>query len=148
VESIIRQRLKANGGQRMRFEVRTARREEFVDVTAQVAEAVASSAVVSGVAVVSSPHTTAGVTVNENADPDVARDVLHGLSRISPREGGWRHAEGNSDAHLKTSLVGTSAALPIREGRLALGTWQAIYLAEFDGPRTRQIDITVLPGKG
>ena len=132
----------------MRFEVRTARREELVDVTAQVAEAVAACGIASGIAVVSSPHTTAGVIVNENADPDVARDVLFGLERMVPRTGGWRHFEGNSDAHLKTALVGTSATLPVAEGRLALGTWQAIYLAEFDGPRTRRLDVTVVPGVG
>jgi secondary thiamine-phosphate synthase enzyme len=130
----------------MRLDVRTSRREDFVDVTAMVAEAVAASGVEGGIAVVSSPHTTAGVTVNENADPDVVRDVLHGLERISPREGGWRHFEGNSDAHLKTALVGTSATLPVANGRLALGTWQAVYLAEFDGPRSRKLDVTVVPG--
>jgi secondary thiamine-phosphate synthase enzyme len=130
----------------MRFEVRTTHRDELVDVTARVAEAVAASGVAAGIAVVSSPHTTAGVTVNENADPDVQRDVLHGLQRIFPREGGWRHFEGNSDAHLKTALVGTSATLPVAGGRLALGTWQAVYLAEFDGPRTRKLDVTVVPG--
>lgn len=130
----------------MRFEVRTSRREELIDVTARVAEAVAASGVAVGIAVVSSPHTTAGVTVNENADPDVVRDILHGLERIVPRDGGWRHYEGNSDGHLKTALVGTSVSLPVAGGRLALGTWQAIYLAEFDGPRTRKLDVTVLPG--
>ena len=130
----------------MRFEVTTTHRDELVDVTARVAEAVATSGVVAGIAVVSSPHTTAGVTVNENADPDVQRDVLHGLQRISPREGDWRHFEGNSDAHLKTALVGTSAMLPVAGGRLALGTWQAVYLAEFDGPRARRLDVTVVPG--
>jgi secondary thiamine-phosphate synthase enzyme len=132
----------------MRFEVRTSRREDLVDVTTQVAEQVAESGIANGVVMVSSPHTTAGVTVNENADPDVVRDVLYGLERISPREGGWRHFEGNSDAHLKTALVGTSVMLPIAAGRLALGTWQAIYLAEFDGPRARKLDVTVIPGVG
>ena len=130
----------------MRFEVITTRRDELVDVTARVAEVVSASGVENGVAVVSSPHTTAGVTVNENADPDVQRDVLHGLSHIFPREGDWRHFEGNSDAHLKTALVGTSATLPVAGGRLALGTWQAIYLAEFDGPRSRKLDVTVVSG--
>ena len=128
----------------MRFEVRTTRRDELVDVTAQVEKAVAASGVVAGIAVVSSPHTTAGVTVNENADPDVQRDVLHGLQRIFPREGDWRHFEGNSDAHLKTALVGTSATVPVAGGHLALGTWQAIYFCEFDGPRSRQLQIQML----
>lgn len=132
----------------MRFEIGTSRREEFVDVTARVAEAVAASGIAEGVVVVSSPHTTAGIAVNENADPDVARDLLHGLDELAPRHGNWRHFEGNSDAHLKTALVGTSATLPLRRGELALGTWQAVYFAEFDGPRTRYVDVTVVPGIG
>jgi secondary thiamine-phosphate synthase enzyme len=94
--------------------------------------------------VISSPHTTAGITVNENADPDVSGDILMGLQTLCPREAGWRHFEGNSDAHLKTALIGSSATLPVEDGRLELGTWQAIYLAEFDGPRTRRVFVTVL----
>ena len=132
----------------MRFELRTSRREEFVDVTAKVAEAVRRSGVAEGIAVVSSPHTTAGITVNENADPDVVRDLLHGLEALVPRTGDWRHFEGNSDAHLKTGLIGTSAMLPVSGGRVALGTWQAVYFAEFDGPRSRHFDVTVVPGVG
>ena len=132
-------------GLQMRFDVRTSRREEFVDVTRRVADAIAAGNVAEGVVVVSCPHTTAGITVNENADPDVTSDVLTGLARLSPLDAGWRHAEGNSDAHLKASLVGSSATLPIEGGRVSLGTWQAIYLAEFDGPRTRQVVVTVLP---
>ena len=130
----------------MEFEVKTARRETLVDVTARVGEAVHASGIESGAVLVSSPHTTAGITVNENADPDVARDILVGLEPRCPRDGDWRHFEGNSDAHLKTALVGSSAMLPVVGGGLALGTWQAIYLAEFDGPRTRSVVVTVLPG--
>ena len=130
----------------MRFEIRTSRREDLVDVTRKVAEAVKASGVSDGVVVVSSPHTTAGITVNENADPDVVTDVLMGLERIFPLKAGWRHFEGNSDAHLKTALVGVSVTLPVRGGRPALGTWQAVYFAEFDGPRTRHMDVTVVPG--
>jgi secondary thiamine-phosphate synthase enzyme len=132
----------------MRFEVRTSRREEFVDVTAMVAEAVRDSSIAEGIVVVSSPHTTAGITVNENADPDVVRDLLHGLEALAPRNGDWRHFEGNSDAHLKTGLLGISATLPVRGGQVALGTWQAVYFAEFDGPRSRHFDVTVVPGVG
>ena len=128
------------------LEIRTSRREDLVDVTHKVAEAVRASGVTDGVVVVSSPHTTAGITVNENADPDVVRDVLFGLERVFPREAGWRHVEGNSDAHLKTALVGVSVTLPVRGSQPALGTWQAIYFAEFDGPRARHIDVTVVPG--
>jgi secondary thiamine-phosphate synthase enzyme len=130
----------------MRHEVRTTRREELVDVTAAVARAVADSGVSAGIAVVSSPHTTAGILVNENADPDVATDLIAGLGRLVPEVAGWRHAEGNSDAHLKTALVGTSVMMPIEGGRLLLGTWQAVYFAEFDGPRSRHLNVSVLSG--
>jgi len=130
----------------MRLEVRTTRREELVDVTGAVARAVSESGVASGAVLVSSPHTTAGILINENADPDVATDLIAGLSRIAPEAGGWRHAEGNSDAHLKTALVGTSALVPIEGARLVLGTWQAVYFAEFDGPRSRHLHVSVLPG--
>jgi secondary thiamine-phosphate synthase enzyme len=130
----------------MRFDVRTTRREELVDVTELAARAVADSGVTSGIAVVSSPHTTAGILVNENADPDVAVDLIAGLGRLAPKVAGWRHAEGNSDAHLKTALVGTSTMLPIENGRVALGTWQSVYFAEFDGPRSRHLHVTVLRG--
>jgi secondary thiamine-phosphate synthase enzyme len=132
----------------MRFGIETSRREALVDVTARVAEAVRASGIADGVAIVSSPHTTAGITVNENADPDVARDLLHGLGRVCPLRGEWRHAEGNSDAHLKTALIGTSAMVPIAGGRLSLGTWQAVYFAEFDGPRSRSYDVVIVVGIG
>jgi secondary thiamine-phosphate synthase enzyme len=130
----------------MRYEVRTTRREELVDVTRMVVGAVAAAGVSAGVAVITSPHTTAGILVNENADPDVATDLIAGLGRIAPESAGWRHAEGNSDAHLKTALVGTSVTLPFEDGRLVLGTWQSVYFAEFDGPRSRNLHVTVLPG--
>ena len=130
----------------MRHEIRTTRREELIDVTEVVARAVAATGVSAGVAVVSSPHTTAGILVNENADPDVATDLIAGLARLAPKSAGWRHAEGNSDAHLKTALVGTSVMVPIEGGRLALGTWQSVYFAEFDGPRPRHLHVNVLSG--
>lgn len=129
----------------MRFEVSTGRREEFIDVTDRVREVVASVNVETGAALVYCRHTTAAVTINENADPDVMKDLVDGLARVAPRDAGWRHREGNSDGHLKTSLVGPSVIVPIERGRLALGVWQAIYLCEFDGPRTRSLVVTVLP---
>jgi len=128
------------------YDIRTSEREVLVDVTRQVAESVRECGVDSGIVVVSSPHTTAGITVNENADPDVARDLLAGLERLCPLHSDWHHAEGNSDAHLKTALVGTSVTVPFTSGRLALGTWQAIYFAELDGPRSRRFDVTIIPG--
>jgi len=132
----------------MRLQVRTSSREEFIDITRQVAEMVDSGGVRDGAVLVFCPHTTAAVTINENADPDVMRDLVVGLERIAPRSGGWRHVEGNSDGHLKTSLVGPSVLVPLVDGRLSLGTWQGVYLCEFDGPRSRTIDVTPLPGVG
>ncbi|MDH4139406.1 MAG: secondary thiamine-phosphate synthase enzyme YjbQ [Coriobacteriia bacterium] len=129
-----------------RLHISTTVREQLVDITLEVAEAVAVSGIAEGVAVVYSPHTTAGITVNENADPDVAADLLETLRRIVPCEAGYRHCEGNSDAHVKASLVGSSAVVPIDGGRLVLGTWQGVYFAEFDGPRSRNVIVTVTPG--
>ncbi len=126
------------------IELRTARREQLVDLTARVSEAVTASGVADGIAHVFCMHTTAGLTVNENADPDVVTDILAGLGRLAPERADWRHAEGNSDAHVKASLAGSSLCLPMSAGRLALGTWQAIYFCEFDGPRTRRVVVTVL----
>jgi secondary thiamine-phosphate synthase enzyme len=130
----------------MRIEVKTGGREQLIDVTREVAGAVRGTGAGDGAALVFCTHTTAAVTINENADPDVQRDLIHGLARIAPCEGGWRHREGNSDGHLKTSLVGPSVLVPIEGGRLVLGTWQGIFLCEFDGPRTRYLDVTVLAG--
>lgn len=126
--------------------MRTTAREELIDVTSRVDELVARTGIAEGVAVVFCPHTTAAITINENADPDVRRDMVAGLARIAPRDAGWRHGEGNSDGHVKTSLVGPSVVMPVSGGRLDLGTWQGVYLCEFDGPRTRRVDVTVLPG--
>ncbi|MHB8762839.1 MAG: secondary thiamine-phosphate synthase enzyme YjbQ [Deferrisomatales bacterium] len=125
------------------FEVQTPGRERLVEVTRQVAQALAASGVTEGLCTVFVPHTTAGVTVNENADPDVARDLLAFLAEAVPRTGPYRHGEGNSDAHIKASLLGHSAQLPVTGGGLALGTWQGIFLAEFDGPRHRRVHVVV-----
>jgi len=130
----------------MRFSVRTTRREELVDVTGEVAAFVAGCGVDAGAVLVFCPHTTAAITINENADPDVKSDLIAGLADIAPNDGRWRHREGNSDGHLKTSLVGPGVLVPIESGAMQLGTWQGIYLAEFDGPRTRTVDLTALPG--
>jgi len=130
----------------MRFTVRTTKREEFVDITREVADFVTLIGVEDGAVLVFCPHTTAAITINEDADPDVCRDLVDGLARMAPCDAGWRHAEGNSDAHLKASLVGQSALVPVETARMVLGTWQGIYLAEFDGPRTRTVDVTLLPG--
>jgi len=125
----------------------TRTRIEFVNITSLVEEALRKEDVSEGVCHVFVPHTTAGVTINENADPDVTRDILTTLSRLvpySPESGDYRHAEGNSDAHVKASLMGFSATLPVADGRLVLGTWQAVYFAEFDGPRRRRCVVTAV----
>jgi secondary thiamine-phosphate synthase enzyme len=126
--------------------VRTTAKESFVDITREVAQFVSASGVGTGAVLVFCPHTTAAVTINENADPDVVRDLAAGLDRVAPEHAGYRHSEGNSDGHIKTTLVGPQVLVPVSEGRMLLGTWQGIYLCEFDGPRTRHVDVTVLPG--
>ena len=112
--------------------------EGFIDITGQVRKIVASGNVQNGLCQIFVPHTTAGVTINENADPDVVTDMLAALGKIVP-DLHYRHSEGNSPAHVKSSLVGCSITVPISEGRLCLGTWQGIYFCEFDGPRTRKV---------
>jgi len=127
------------------FEVDTTRRAQLVDVTERVAEIVKRAGVGDGVCHVFIPHTTAGVTINEGADPDVARDLEAQLARLVPKESGFRHAEGNSDSHIKTALVGPACTAPVSGGKLALGRWQAIFLCEWDGPRKRRIEVAVSP---
>ena len=112
--------------------------EGFIDITGQVRKIVASGNVQNGLCQIFVPHTTAGVTINENADPDVVTDMLAALNRMVPNLP-YRHGEGNSPAHVKSSLVGCSLSVPVVDGRLCLGTWQGIYFCEFDGPRTRQV---------
>jgi len=119
-------------------ELRTKAREEFVDITRTIEEDVRSSGLKEGLCVVYVPHTTAAVTINEDADPSVKEDVLRQLKVLVPRDGNYSHGEGNSDAHIKSSLLGVSQIIPIHEGRLVLGTWQGIFFCEFDGPRSRR----------
>jgi secondary thiamine-phosphate synthase enzyme len=125
--------------------VRTERRTQLLDVTAAVAKLVKDAAVQSGVCYLYVPHTTAGVLINENADPEVAADIESALARLVPKDAIYRHAEGNSDAHIKTALVGTSATIFISDGRLELGRWQGIFFCEFDGPRSRRLRVKILP---
>ncbi len=125
------------------FEVKTNRRAQLVDITERVAEAVDRAGVSEGTCHVFVPHTTAGVTINEGADPDVARDIESHLQELVPKEAAFEHAEGNSDSHIKTVLVGPACLAPVRGGKLALGTWQAIFLCEWDGPRTRRVEVGV-----
>ena len=123
-------------------------REEFIDITGKVQQVVKKSGVRDGVCVVYVPHTTAGLTVNENADPSVSRDILAALKRLVPRDDpDYRHAEGNSDSHVKSSLVGFSHMIPISNSSLTLGTWQGIFFCEFDGPRNRSALVQVVPAE-
>jgi secondary thiamine-phosphate synthase enzyme len=126
------------------FTLSTSSRSELVDITAQVQRIVTDSKVTDGLCHVWVPHTTAGLTVNENADPDVARDLLAGLDKIAPWNAGYAHGEGNSAAHIKSSLVGCEKTLIIKDGKLALGTWQGLYFCEFDGPRKRQVWVKIV----
>jgi secondary thiamine-phosphate synthase enzyme len=126
------------------IEVRTRAREEFVDLTAEVERSVSASGVAAGICVVTVPHTTAGITVNENADPDVRADMAMVLRKIVPDALPYTHGEGNSPAHVKASLVGSSVTLIVEGGKLKLGTWQGIYFCEFDGPRTRKAWVQVI----
>ena len=126
------------------FEVKTQAKEELLDITGQVEEAVLSSGARNGICTVYVPHTTAGVAVNENADPSVKQDILMTLRKMVPDSLSYSHSEGNSPAHVKTCLVGSSLNIIIAEGRLSLGTWQGIFFCEFDGPRTRKVYVKVI----
>ena len=124
-----------------KFSLRTRSRVEMIDITGQVLAAIREEGVADGICVVFCPHTTAAITIQENADPDVTADVIAELNRIGPFEDSYRHGEGNSAAHIKSSLVGCSETLIVEGGRPVLGTWQAVYFCEFDGPRTRRVVI-------
>lgn len=125
------------------FEVRSRGRTQLIDITKQVTDAVTKSRVSEGICHVYIPHTTAGVTINEGTDPDVARDIEVRLEALVPADAGYAHAEGNSDSHIKTVLIGPSCTAPVRDGKLALGTWQSIFFCEWDGPRTRRVEVAV-----
>lgn len=131
-----------------RIEIRSTEREQLLDISAQIQREIEEAGVDDGVAHLWSLHTTCGLTVNEGADPDVARDLVAWMRRVAPRDGDYRHAEGNSDSHVKTLLCGPGLTLLVEDGRLLLGTWQRVFLCEWDGPRTRSIALTVIPSTG
>lgn len=126
------------------FELNTSKREEFKDITKKLQEFITSSNIESGICIIYTPHTTSAITINENADADVCTDILNGLKEIAPYEKNYRHIEGNSDSHIKASLLGSSQTVIIQNAKLKLGTWQGIYFCEFDGPRKRKIWIKII----
>lgn len=128
----------------MEYRIKTTKPQEFIDITNLINKEIKKRNIQEGIAVVFIPHTTAGVTINENTDPDVLEDILSSLNRVFPVRGNYRHYEGNSHAHIKASIVGSSCSLIIEEGRLKLGTWQGVYFCEFDGPRDRKVYIKVI----
>jgi len=128
-----------------RIDVKTRSRVEFQDITDRVAGVLRASGIQNGVCYVFVPHTTAGITVNEHADPNVVTDIIDHLETMVPQHGGYRHMEGNSPAHIKASLMGSMQALFVEGGRLALGTWQGVFFCEFDGPRDRRVMVKVVP---
>ncbi|MHA1684199.1 MAG: secondary thiamine-phosphate synthase enzyme YjbQ [Promethearchaeota archaeon] len=123
--------------------VHTTTREEMVDITSEIQHSVDESGITDGICIIFSLHTTCGLTINENADPDVKRDLIEHFRRVYPRDACYRHVEGNSDAHLKVSTVGPSLTVLVSDGKLLLGTWQGIMLCEFDGPRPRKVIVRV-----
>jgi secondary thiamine-phosphate synthase enzyme len=129
------------------IEVSTRERTCMLDITGEVERAVGDIGVREGLCTVLVPHTTAGITINENADPSVRRDILAQLAKLVPDDGRYSHTEGNADAHIKASLMGGSVQVPVEGGRLKFGTWQGIFFCEFDGPRRRKVWVSVLPGK-
>ncbi len=126
--------------------IATSARRQIIDITAQVRKIVAESRIDSGICVVFTEHTTAAITINENADPDVKRDILHKLAQVFPQSDDYHHGEGNSDSHIQSSLVGCSETVIIEKGKLLLGTWQGICFCEFDGPRRRTVFVKIVAG--
>lgn len=130
----------------MELNIRTRARTELLDITGQVEKVIKESGVEEGICYLFVPHTSAAITLNEHADPDVVRDIDMELSKIVPRNDNYSHTEGNSDAHLKASIIGSSQFVPIKDGKLYLGTWQGIFFCEFDGPRMRKVLVKIVRG--
>lgn len=126
------------------IQVKTNKQTELIDITSEINKIIINKNISDGICVVYVPHTTAAVTINENADPDVMRDILYELNKVIPYNDGYHHGEGNSAAHIKTSLTGSSEMIIIENGSLVLGTWQSVFFAEFDGPRTRKVYVKLM----
>ncbi len=130
----------------MEYSLRTKKSQEFINITELALDTISKQNITNGAVVIFVPHTTAGVTINENADPDVTADIIMGLNKAFPEKNGYLHMEGNSHAHIKASLMGASCYVIVENGRLSLGTWQGIYFCEFDGPRNRKVYINGIAG--
>jgi len=130
-----------------KVDIKTSSRVEFQDITRKVRDIISSSGVKSGICYVFVPHTTAGIVVNEHADPSVVEDIVAQLDKMVPQHGNYRHLEGNSPAHIKASMLGDSETLFIDDGQVVLGTWQGIFFCEFDGPRNRHVMVKIIPDK-
>ena len=126
--------------------IKTSHKTELIDITAEIQDTVSASGIMNGMCMIYVPHTTAAVTINESADPDVKSDILMILNTIVPWEAGYRHMEGNSPAHVKATLVGPSELIAFENKKLLLGTWQGIFFCEFDGPRSRKVHVKMMPG--
>ncbi len=126
--------------------ITTKERDEFVDITKDVSKFLSQAKIDSGLCIIFCPHTTAALTINENADPSVKKDIINHLGRLIPEGKGYSHLEGNSDSHIKASVLGSSLNIIVEGGRLALGTWQGVYFCEFDGPRSRKVYVKVIKG--
>ncbi len=131
----------------MIINIDTNKREEFVDITGKVSDLIQNSSIENGIVHVFVQHTTAGVTINENADPDVVKDIIKALNEVIPYENNYKHAEGNSHAHIKASLLGSSVSIPFNNKKMSLGTWQGLYFCEFDGPRSRKAVVSLIESK-
>jgi secondary thiamine-phosphate synthase enzyme len=127
-----------------KIKISTSKRTELIDITGEVKAKAAKAKIKDGVCFVFCPHTTAGLTINENADPSVKKDITNALSNLFPKDAGYAHAEGNSDGHIKSSLLGSSLTIFLENGELALGTWQGVYFCESDGPRSREVWVKVI----
>lgn len=131
----------------MEFTIRTTKRDEFIDIGCYIEEALQKSGISDGIITIFVPHTTAGITINEDADPDVVKDLLWTLDNLVPERREYKHIEGNSHAHMKASIMGSSCNVIVEDGKLKLGTWQGIYFCEFDGPRIRKVYVKVMGSK-
>ncbi len=130
----------------MKISLKTSERNQFIDITDRITDVIYNSGIENGIAIIYTPHTTAGITINENADPSVKKDIINFLNKKIPYHGDYKHMEGNADSHIKSSLIGCSETVIIENKRILLGTWQGIFFCEFDGPRRREVWIKIIEG--